>query len=299
MFEGLRLSACVTALGVAAWMATAPASYAQGTPDASTPHDAAVDGGLRCVPIDDDDDAPVPAATRDAGADAARPSARLFEAPAARAARGMTAVPGGVFRYGGAWASVGPFAIDRREVTAAAYARCVTAGECPAAPDPYAQMASRVTAPAVNVSWEMARRYCAWAGGRLPTEAEWELAARGVGGRRFPWGERAPDCSLARHAGCGDAPLRVGALPAGQSAFGVFDMAGNVAEWVADVFGPRAPRDDERLAVNPAGPATGAQRVVRGGSFLSTAGALGGDARRGVDAREMRADVGFRCARGL
>ena len=91
----------------------------------------------------------------------------------------------------------------------------------------------------------------------------------------------------------------MGALPAGQSEFGLFDMAGNAAEWVADVFGPRAPRDDERVAVNPTGPATGAQRVVRGGSFLSTAGALAGDARRGVDAREMRSDVGFRCARGL
>lgn len=230
----------------------------------------------------------------DAGA-----SARLSEAPSVSVPAGMAVVPGGVMRFGGSWASIGPFAIDRTEVTAAAYARCVSAGVCLAAPDPYGQTGQRATAPAVNVSWEMARRYCGWVGERLPTEAEWELAARGIDGRRFPWGERAPDCGLARHAGCGDAPLAVGALPAGRGPFGLFDMAGDVAEWVADVYAPRAPRDDARVVADPTGPSTGAQRVVRGGSFMSPPSELTCEARRAVDAREQRAEVGFRCARGL
>jgi formylglycine-generating enzyme len=230
----------------------------------------------------------------DAGA-----SARLFEAPTARVAASMAVVPSAVMRFGGAWVSVGPFAIDRTEVTAAAYARCVSAGVCLAAPDPYGQTGARADAPAVNVSWEMARRYCGWSGLRLPTEAEWELAARGLDGRRYPWGERAPDCTLARHVGCGDAPLSVASLPAGRSPFGLSDVAGNVGEWVSDVFGPRSLRDDGRVTMDPTGPASGSQRVVRGGSFASTATEITTDSRRGVDAREQRAEVGFRCARGL
>ncbi len=247
-----------------------------------------------CAPGEDrgEGNACVRRAIGDAGA-----SARLFERAAARAPSGMVAVPGAVMRVGAGWASVGPFAIDQAEVSAAAYDRCVTAGVCLATPSGYDS--SHATAPAVNVSWEMARRYCGWVGARLPTEAEWELAARGIDGRRYPWGERVPDCSLARFAGCGDAPLRVNAAPAGRSVFGLVDMAGNVAEWVADVSAPRASRDDGRVAQDPTGPASGAQRVVRGGSFLSNAQDLTGDARRGVDAREQRADVGFRCARGL
>jgi len=211
----------------------------------------------------------------------------------------MVAVPGGVFRAGGGAVSVGPFLLDAREVTAELYRRCVAAGVCAAAPDPYGQMATAATAPAVNVTWSMAARYCGWAGGRLPTEHEWELAARGLDARRYPWGERAPDCTLARHAGCGDGALRVGALPAGRGPFGSFDMAGNVAEWTADRFGPRAVREGRGPLRDPTGAARGSQRVVRGGSFVSMPAELALDARRAVDEREARADVGFRCARGL
>jgi formylglycine-generating enzyme required for sulfatase activity len=211
----------------------------------------------------------------------------------------MARVPGGVFRAAGQWVSVGPFVIDLREVTAVAYRRCVTAGVCAAAPDPYGQMAAGATAPVVNVTWAMAARYCGWTGGRLPTEHEWELAARGVDGRRHPWGERAPDCGLARHAGCGDGALQVGTHPAGRSPFGLFDMAGNVAEWTADRFGPRGGREARGGLRDPVGAARGSQRVVRGGSFVSMPSDLSLDARRAVDEREARADVGFRCARGL
>lgn len=249
-----------------------------------------------------------PGETHDrAGACVARPpddadagtSARLGVARAGAAPAGMVAVPGAVFRAGGQAVSVGPFLLDAREVSAEAYRRCVAAGVCPAAPDPYGQMAAAPVAPVVNVTWSMAARYCGWAGGRLPTEHEWELAARGLDGRRHPWGERAPDCTLARHAGCGDGALRVGALPAGRSPFGLLDMAGNVAEWTADRFGPRGGREGRGALRDPVGAARGAQRVVRGGSFASMPADLSLDARRAVDEREARTDVGFRCARGL
>lgn len=213
---------------------------------------------------------------------------------------GMVRVPGGTFRSGGQWVSVGPFFIDTMEVTADAYRRCVRAGVCAEAPDPYGQMPVGAAAPVVNVTWQMAARYCGWAGGRLPTEHEWELAARGIDGRRFPWGERLPDCSLARYAGCGDAPLRVGMTPAGRSPFGLLDTVGNVAEWTADRFGPRGSREPSGEVVrDPTGAPQGMARVVRGGSFASPITELSLDARASVDAREARADLGFRCARGL
>jgi formylglycine-generating enzyme len=210
---------------------------------------------------------------------------------------GMVWVPGAVFRSGGRSVSVSSFAMDRTEVTAAAYARCVTAGVCAAVPDPYGQMTVAVSAPVVNVSWTMAQRYCGWSGSRLPTETEWELAARGTTGRRFPWGERVPDCTLARVQGCGDAPLRVASHLPGASPSGVLDLSGNVAEWVADLFGPRVSRDGTDVTVNPTGASTGAQHVVRGGSFRSSAAEVTIETRLGVDTREQRSDVGFRCAR--
>ncbi len=240
--------------------------------------------------------APRPREDGDAGV-----SARLGAMPAGAAPAGMVRVPGGTFRAAGQWVSVGPFAIDVTEVTAEAYRRCVAAGVCPAAPDPYGQMPAGAAAPAVNVTWRMAARYCGWAGGRLPTEHEWELAARGVDGRRFPWGERAPDCALARHAGCGDGPLRVGAAPSGRGPLGLLDAAGNVAEWTADRFGPRGAREGRGGGVtrDPTGAPRGSARVVRGGSFASVPADLALDVRDAVDAREARADLGFRCARGL
>ncbi|MEI8257865.1 MAG: formylglycine-generating enzyme family protein, partial [Deltaproteobacteria bacterium] len=202
-------------------------------------------------------------------------------------------IPGGTFRAGSGdrVITLAPYGMDRTEVTVAQYTACVRAGRCDPARDAFVP----VTAPRMPrafVTHAMARAYCGFAGGRLPTEAEWELAARGFDRRVFPWGDRRPDCSLARMAGCGDGPALVGSLPGGASPFGVQDLAGNLAEWVADRSGTLGTGSEW----NPAGPREGDSRVVRGGSSGDAESALRTTARRAVDPREGRYDVGFRCA---
>jgi formylglycine-generating enzyme required for sulfatase activity len=123
--------------------------------------------------------------------------------------------------------------------------------------------AGREDHPVVLVSWDDASAYCEWAGGRLPTEAEWERAARaGVEGRRYPWGDEADAAYANFDSRSGTTP--VGSYPA--NAYGLRDMAGNVWEWVGDRFDP----DYYRSAVvrNPRGPDEGATRVLRGGAWL-------------------------------
>ena len=138
-------------------------------------------------------------------------------------------------------ARVAAFFMDRTEVSFGAYAKCVKAGACP--PSRYAgdPLLGRATHPVVGLTRLEAERYCAWRGKRLPTEAEWERAARGTGGRSYPWGSKPPSCKLARFRGCGKGPVATTALAAGKTPSGVLNMSGNVFEWVRGCLVPAGP----------------------------------------------------------
>lgn len=167
------------------------------------------------------------------------------------------------------------YAIDRYEVTNREYRACVDAGVC----QPPRRFNSRARPsyfdnpefdlyPVVYVSWWDARTYCGWAGKRLLTEAEWEKAGRGtVDLRRWPWGDEPPRCTYANHSsGCVGDTARIGSFPAGVSPYGVYDMAGNVFEWVKDWY------DDEYYErspyYNPQGSGDGSFKLIRGGSHM-------------------------------
>jgi formylglycine-generating enzyme required for sulfatase activity len=148
--------------------------------------------------------------------------------------------------------------------------------------------------PATQVSWYGAEAYCEWAGARLPTEAEWEKAARGVEGRLYPWGDEPPDCGKAQYGDCGGATVPVGSRPAGASPYGALDMAGNVWEWVADWYDPvyygASP------VQNPQGPDAGERKVFRGGSWGYPPAFLRASDRARNRPTYAGFNVGFRCA---
>jgi formylglycine-generating enzyme len=193
------------------------------------------------------------------------------------------------------------FVIDRYEVTNTRYAECVRAGACspPALASSFKRPAYFGAAefadyPVIHVSWGQANTFCAWSGGRLPTEAEWEHAARGTAdARAYPWGDSAPDCTKANFAGCVGDTDRVGRRPAGQSPYGAFDMAGNVWEWTADwyeaAYYGRSPDRD------PTGPDSGHLKVMRGGCWVSGASSLRATCRKAELPDLWAPNVGFRC----
>ncbi len=165
--------------------------------------------------------------------------------------------------------------IDHTEVTVDAYSACVAAGGCTAPPfiSPYCNwgVAGRGLHPVNCVTWQQVYEYCAWAGKRLPTEAEWEKAARGTDGRKYPWGNETATCEYAvtyeNGCGCGiDSMMPVcSKSPAGDSPYGLCDMAGNVLEWTADWY--LSNYYSTSPASNPTGPISGSTRVYRGGWF--------------------------------
>ncbi len=167
--------------------------------------------------------------------------------------------------------------MDQLEVTNAMYLLCVQSGSCTPPqslkssdrrPD-YFTNPTYKDYPVVYVTWGQAKAYCGWAGRRLPSEAEWERAARGDDWRTFPWGEDKADGLRANfNMQLGDTS-RVGTYPLGASPFGVLDMAGNVAEWTNDFYSATYYSTLGDTAVNPTGPATSSslRRVVRGGTL--------------------------------
>ncbi|MBN2497462.1 MAG: formylglycine-generating enzyme family protein [Deltaproteobacteria bacterium] len=198
------------------------------------------------------------------------------------------------------------FEIERAEVSVAQYRRCVQAGAC----SPPAE-ASRCNWPAsgreahpINcVSHQQASQYCAWIGGRLPTEAEWEYAARSAGEQTYPWGAEAPSCERAVFDepasggdGCGAGSTRpVCSALAGLSAQGLCDLAGNVYEWVADAYHPSyegAPEDGSAWLEPDEG-----MRVRRGGAYDSAADTLRAAYRNSAVPAMPVSSSGLRCAR--
>ena len=190
------------------------------------------------------------------------------------------------------------FWIDQTEVTNAMYALCVEAGMCTYPVDngsnPYYGNSRYANYPVVYVTWNAADNYCRWAGRRLPTDAEWEKAARGTDQRLYPWGNEPPNPSLANFDMNIGAPLPVDRYPLGASPYGALNMAGNVREWVSDWFNEfyylASPRE------NPLGPSAGETKSLRGGSYLDDANEIRVFNRFFHPPGSPGINRGFRCA---
>jgi formylglycine-generating enzyme required for sulfatase activity len=156
---------------------------------------------------------------------------------------------------------------------------------------PETSISDRTDHPVVQVSWNDARTYCQWAGGRLPTEAEWEYAARGQDGHAHPWGNDPPRDTLLNYYGNLGDTTQVGAYPRGASWVGAMDMAGNVWEWVADSYGEYP----SEAQTNPKGPETGDGKVLRGGAWNNAGVYVRAAFRYHYSPAYCTARLGFRC----
>jgi len=201
--------------------------------------------------------------------------------------------------------------IDQYEVTAGRYQQFIESANRNLPPtwdDEAAQTMSNL--PAVGMTWTDAAAYCKWAGRRLPTEAEWEKAARGTDGRRYPWGHMQPFVDIANYnrgvwvsdaitlvpvnSGLEGMSVRHGLKQGGKSPYGLFHMAGNAAEWVADWYDREYYQKSPEK--NPTGPSQGERRVLRGGSWADLPAALRVTARFSAEPDFEDRTMGFRCA---
>jgi sulfatase modifying factor 1 len=252
------------------------------------------------------------------GASPAQQASALAECREEIGARSAQLCNAEVFASEGPDASVylSAFAIDRTEVTVAAYQGCVAAGRCSTEPLlPSDRRFVSAAYPITSVTFDDAVRYCAFVGGRLPTEAEWERAARGKDGRSWPWGSslRGDRSNHGRFSGDGDLGAGhallfpdetdgfpflspVGAFPSGASPDGLLDAAGNAAEWTADFYSEEPPQ--RRRLSQPRGPRSGALRVLRGGSFREPLLYQRTTARSAAPGDTRSPEIGFRCAYG-
>lgn len=188
------------------------------------------------------------------------------------------------------------FYIDKFEVTNAQYLECVEAGMCTAGGGTRLRNPIFSEHPVMDVTWYHAFDFCEWREARLPTEAEWEKAARGTDERRFPWGNDPVTCELARYGDCGWFTVPVGQHPAGVSPYGVHDMAGNAWEWTNDWY------DEDYYsyspAENPTGPGEGTGwKSTRGGAWFYHADLMTAIWRNHAPVDVGYSYLGFRCAR--
>lgn len=249
-----------------------------------------------------------------AGPDSTTSSGGFVETPCGPEIADMVCVPAGPFIRGSAAGEadeqpervleLSAFWIDRTEVTASRYASCVADGACPPrGSGSDCSESEDPERPADCVTWLGARDFCAWEGKRLPTEAEWEKAARGDAGAVYPWGSAPATCELAvmeevtGEAGCGTgAAVRVGSRLAGASPYGALDMAGNIEEWVVDWY------ESDYYAMSPdrdpPGPeaSVSQRRARRGGNYSSEAERLRSSRRSSGLPDVPVGFVGFRCA---
>jgi formylglycine-generating enzyme required for sulfatase activity len=228
--------------------------------------------------------------------------------------RSMVLVPEGTFRMGSSEAEgdtdelppriifLPSFYIDLHEVTFSDFGQFIEATRFPPPVVPVFQddlsLITGPDLPVVGVSWDQARAYCEWAGKRLPTEAEWEKAARGELGPKWPWGDRFEDRWVnaeGPHDGFKYAAAP-GRFEGGRSPYGLYDAAGNVAEWVEDWYDPLYYKDEDAPFQNPKGPKTGKHRVYRGGSWNDSSANVRTAKRFAAAPHQSSAVIGFRCA---
>lgn len=219
---------------------------------------------------------------------------------------GMRLVRGGTFMMGSTATpaeqpvhavTVSTFCMDATEVTAGAYGACTAPGCTTPGTDGGCtwRASGRENYPLNCIEWASSRAFCQWRGGDLPTEAQWEYAARGTDGRTYPWGNEAPSSS--RLCWNRSGPCAAGSYPAGNSPFGISDLAGNVYEWTLDWSGAYAAGGATPI-VDPTGPSTGSSRIYRGGAwYFNDANLVRAAWRYQVTPAWRGGDAGFRCVR--